>query len=128
MILDNTNKIWLNLIWEKKGHLDHSNKVIHECMSAADGWVGACVDLVNHSYFCPSAILLSHLLLTFSVHVDVDGLWQFIQLCLGCGAKFINEVNPDLEWDFDTNQLCFLPFLSVLFHQEIADRLHKVLE
>ena len=28
----------------------------------------------------------------------------------------------------DTYQLCFLPSLPVLFHQQIADRLHKVLK
>lgn len=115
---------------------------MNEWMSVAEGWVGDCVDLVTHrsSYFGPSSPTLSSPSTSvavkryrWAVHPPVSLLQclthQFIiTVHWRCNCGWGDSVQPDSYSQSDTNQLCFLPSLSVLLHQQIADWLHKVLE
>lgn len=104
-----------------------------------DEWVSALTHLlISNSYFCPSEALLSiylcqceniqvgcfstcvFVIVSNSSVVQLEGCYYYCALSLTKDV-ITDEVSPVLEKERDTNQLRFLPSLSVLFHQQIAD-------
>ncbi len=116
-------------------------------------WMGGCLRGLSYSLATAICVLQQFSFLLFlplSVWKDTGGLFVHLYLCLThqfysfrvviitaqvlykfqkrCNYGWGDDVRPGLDGEGDTHQLCLLPSFSVLFHQQITDWLHKVLE